>query len=81
MEILVGKHRLNDRGKLLHLGIIDYLQTYSTKKKFERAFKQIKRRGADVNTFSVSLFKTLRDRESQVGKDVRDRVNFYHELL
>lgn len=35
----------------------------------------------DVNTFSVSLFKTLRDRESQVGKDVRDRVNFYHELL
>ena len=54
MELLVGKHRLNDRGKLLHLGIIDYLQTYTTIKKVERCVKQIKRRGADVNTFSVA---------------------------
>ena len=54
MEILIGKHRFNDRGKLLHIGIIDYLQTYSTTKKIERLAKQIKRRGADVNTFSVA---------------------------
>ena len=54
MELLVGKHRINDKGKLLHIGIIDYLQTYTTFKKTERLWKQIKRRGADVNTFSVA---------------------------
>ena len=39
MELLIGKHRFNDRGKLLHIGIIDYLQTYTTFKKTERLWK------------------------------------------
>ena len=54
MEILVGKHRFIDQGKLLHIGIIDFLATYNTKKRLERWGKSIKRRGADVNTFSVA---------------------------
>jgi len=54
MKLLVGKHRFNDRGKLLHIGIIDYLSSYNTAKKFERAYKKVVRVGADSSTFSVA---------------------------
>ena len=36
LEILASKHQFEDDGKIFHLSIIDYLQSYNTKKKLER---------------------------------------------
>ena len=38
-EMLAGKHRFKDDGKIFHIGIIDYLQGYNTTKKIERCSK------------------------------------------
>ena len=38
LEILASKHKFEDDGKIFHLSIIDYLQSYNYKKKLERSF-------------------------------------------
>ena len=40
-EMLAGKHRFQDVGKILHVGIIDYLTTFTCMKKFELKAKSM----------------------------------------
>jgi hypothetical protein len=35
-ELLADKHRISDSGKIVHIGIIDYLTRYTNAKKVER---------------------------------------------
>ena len=41
LDILAAKHRFQDEGKVFHISIIDYLQSYNCKKKIERAIVPI----------------------------------------
>ena len=41
MDMLAGKHRFKDDRKILHIGIIDYLQGYNCAKKVERVSKTL----------------------------------------
>ena len=50
-EILAGKHRFQDCGKILHIGIIDYLTQYNFAKKVERWGKTL---NAEQSTVSVA---------------------------
>ena len=54
MEMLAGKHRFKDDGKIFHIGIIDYLQEYNTAKSFERCSKILYYR---VNEEAISVAK------------------------
>ena len=40
-EMLAGKHRFQDVGKILHVGIIDYLTTFSCMKRIELRAKSM----------------------------------------
>ena len=50
-ELLAGKHRFQDVGKILHVAIIDILTLYTPLKKVERWGKSFE---APVETISVS---------------------------
>lgn len=49
-EMLAGKHRFQDVGKILHIGIIDYLTTFGCKKAIELKAKSL---AAPKHTISV----------------------------
>ena len=49
--MLASKHRFQDIGKIIHIGIIDYLTSYTTMKKIERFGKSLT---ADEATLSVA---------------------------
>ena len=51
LEMLADKHRFQDVGKIVHIGIIDYLTSYTCMKKTEQKLKSI---GADPKTISVA---------------------------
>ena len=40
-EMLAGKHRFQDVGKILHIGIIDYLTTFTCMKRIELKAKSM----------------------------------------
>ena len=49
--MLANKHRFQDMGKLVHIGIIDFLNRYTCVKKMEKLAKSI---NADPATLSVA---------------------------
>ena len=49
-EMLAGKHRFQDVGKILHIGIIDYLTNFTCQKKIELKVKSM---SAQAETISV----------------------------
>ena len=49
-ELLAGKHRFQDVGKVLHVAIIDFLTCYTPLKKLERFGKSFE---ADIHSVSV----------------------------
>ena len=51
LEMLADKHRFQDVGKIVHIGIIDYLTSYTCMKKTEQKLKSL---GADPRTVSVA---------------------------
>ena len=61
LEILAGKHRFQDKGKVFHLSIIDYLQGYTNIKKAERFFVPLVK-GCDGETVSVQEPRFYGDR-------------------
>ena len=50
-EMLAGKHRFQDIGKIIHVGIIDYLTSYTCMKRLEKWGKSLT---ADEKTVSVA---------------------------
>ena len=51
LEMLAAKHRLQDAGKIVHIGIIDYLTNYTKAKQVEKWAKSM---SADAATVSVA---------------------------
>ena len=51
LEMLADKHRFQDVGKIIHIGIIDYLTSYTCSKKTEQWIKSLK---YDAQTISVA---------------------------
>ena len=51
LEMLADKHRFQDVGKIVHIGIIDYLTSYTCMKKTEQKLKSFT---ADPRTVSVA---------------------------
>ena len=49
--MLANKHRFQDMGKIVHIGIIDYLNGYTCRKKIE---KLVKSKKTDPATLSVA---------------------------
>lgn len=52
LDILASRHRFQDEGKIFHMSIIDYLQSYNCKKKLEREIVPILNH-CDGDTVSV----------------------------
>ena len=50
LEMLANKHRFQDMGKIVHIGIIDFLNRYTLEKKLERLAKSIKTDPATLST-------------------------------
>ena len=51
LEMLADKHRFQDVGKIVHIGIIDFLTSYTCAKKIEKSAKKLT---ADASKISVA---------------------------